>query len=104
MSHEIENYIAHGFTGYLGKPIDKTVFYQTIAKHLQQVHDVSSTVKDVGMADLRSRFIVSFEQESQLLATHLQQRDFNELQQDSHHILGAAQVFAVDNVAKKALQ
>lgn len=104
MSHEIENYIAHGFTGYLGKPIDKTVFYQTIAKHLQQVHDVSSTVKDVGMADLRSRFIVSFEQESQLLATHLQQRDFNELQQDSHRILGAAQVFAVDNVAKKALQ
>ncbi len=104
MSHEIENYIARGFTGYLGKPIDKTIFYQTIAEHLPQIHDVSSTVKDVGMADLRSSFIASFEQESQLLATHLQLRDFNELQQDSHRILGAAKVFAVDNVAEQALK
>lgn len=104
MSHEIENYIAHGFTGYLAKPIDKVIFYQTIAEHLQKTHNTGSAINKIDMVDLRNSFIASFEQESLLLATHLQQRDFNELQQDSHRILGAAQVFAEDNVANQALK
>ncbi|WP_351060002.1 response regulator, partial [Psychrobacter sp. TB20-MNA-CIBAN-0197] len=37
MSHEIEQYLALGFTDYLAKPIDKEKFYSTIAEHLASI-------------------------------------------------------------------
>ncbi|MCQ8879593.1 ATP-binding protein [Pseudoalteromonas shioyasakiensis] len=103
MSHEIDNYIALGFTGYLAKPVDKSVFYQTIATHLDTVNSSTDTTENIDMADLRNSFIASFEQEAKTLSAHLEQQNLKELQQDSHRILGAAKVFAVEKVAQQAL-
>ncbi len=103
MSHEIDNYIALGFTGYLAKPVDKSVFYQTIATHLDTVNSSTDTTENIDMADLRNSFIASFEQEAKTLSAHLEQQNLKELQQDSHRILGAAKVFAVEKVAQQTL-
>lgn len=103
MSHEIENYIALGFTGYLSKPIDKKVFYSTLANQLTKTNVQSIGESKVDMTDLTQSFIKSFNQEVELLGLHLDQSDYKALQQDSHRILGAAQMFSVHDIIEPAL-
>jgi len=103
MSHEIDNYIAQGFTGYLSKPIDKKVFYSTLASQLAKNNEQPINESKVDMTDLTQSFISSFTQEAESLNVHLQQRDYQALQQDSHRILGAAQMFAVQDIIQPAL-
>lgn len=103
MSHEIENYIALGFTGYLSKPIDKKVFYSTLANQLTKTNVQSIGESKVDMTDLTQSFIKSFNQEVKLLGLHLDQSDYKALQQDSHRILGAAQMFSVHDIIEPAL-
>ena len=103
MSHEIENYIALGFTGYLSKPIDKKVFYSTLANQLTKTNVQSIGESKVDMTDLTQSFITSFNQEVELLGLHLDQSDYKALQQDSHRILGAAQMFSVHDIIEPAL-
>ncbi|KTF13818.1 tetratricopeptide repeat protein [Pseudoalteromonas sp. H105] len=103
MSHEIENYMSLGFTGYLSKPIDKKVFYNTLASQLEQNNKQPVSESKVDMTDLTQSFIKSFREEAESLSMHLQQCDYKALQQDSHRILGAAQMFEVHDVIKPAL-
>ncbi|HEA16531.1 MAG TPA: response regulator [Pseudoalteromonas prydzensis] len=102
MSHEIDDYLAMGFTGYLSKPIEKESFYRTLALYLDNPIALPTTNPDI--SDLVSSFIASFDDEIKLLTAHFAAQDLTALQQDSHRILGAAQIFTLTNVADAALR
>ncbi|MEH6394638.1 tetratricopeptide repeat protein [Pseudoalteromonas sp.] len=101
MSHEIDEYLAMGFTGYLSKPIEKETFYRTLALYLDSPVVLHSTNPDI--SDLVSSFIASFDDEIKLLTANFAAKDFIALQQDSHRILGAAQIFTLTSVADAAM-
>lgn len=101
MKHEIDNYLALGFAGYLSKPLEKDIFYRTLANHLNQATLEPVVAPDV--SDLVVSFVASFPDEINLLKAHFEALDFIELQQDSHRILGAAQVFSLTSVARSAM-
>ena len=101
MSHEIDNYLAMGFTGYLSKPIEKEAFYQALATHLNSTSTLPLANPDI--SDLVTSFIASFDDEVASLTQHLAAKDYIALQQDSHRILGAAQIFSLTDVANAAM-
>ena len=101
MSHEIDEYLAMGFTGYLSKPIEKETFYRTLALYLDSPVVLPSTNPDI--SDLVSSFIASFDDEIKLITANFAAKDFIALQQDSHRILGAAQIFTLTSVADAAM-
>ncbi|WP_404341519.1 tetratricopeptide repeat protein [Pseudoalteromonas mariniglutinosa] len=102
MSDEVERYLKAGFTGYLSKPIDKSVFYTQLAKHCRSLH-AKSVTEQFDMSDLVASFIASFEQESALIKQHFAMRQFDDLQQDAHRLLGAARMFSLELVADRAM-
>ncbi|WP_392344466.1 tetratricopeptide repeat protein [Pseudoalteromonas prydzensis] len=101
MSHEIDDYLAMGFTGYLSKPIEKETFYRTLALYLDSAIELPSSNPDI--SDLVDSFIASFDDEIKSLTVHFAAKDFIALQQDSHRILGAAQIFTLTSVADAAM-
>ncbi|NMM41114.1 tetratricopeptide repeat protein [Pseudoalteromonas arctica] len=102
MSHEIANYIAMGFTGYLSKPIEKDAFYQALSAHLNSASTLPLANPDI--SDLVASFIASFDDEIESLTQHLAAKEYIALQQDSHRILGAAQIFSLTDVANAAMR
>ncbi|TMO70954.1 hybrid sensor histidine kinase/response regulator [Pseudoalteromonas sp. S3785] len=103
MSHEVDDYLALGFTGYLGKPLDKNAFYNTLAKHLDEAAKQEPPyTAQIDMSDLVTSFKQSFTFESETINQHYSSNDLEALQKDSHRILGAAQMFALDDIAKAA--
>ena len=103
MSHEIDNYLAMGFTGYLSKPIEKEAFYQALAAHLNSTSTLPLPLANPDISDLVTSFIASFDDEIASLTQHLAAKDYIALQQDSHRILGAAQIFSLTDVANAAM-
>ncbi|MGJ8675604.1 MAG: ATP-binding protein, partial [Pseudoalteromonas sp.] len=103
MSHEVDDYLTLGFSGYLAKPIDKELFYKTLTQYLgytktpQQVEQ-----SDIDMSDLVISFKQSFTLENETITQHFICEDFEALQKDSHRILGAAQMFGLDEIAQAA--
>ncbi|WP_338365177.1 ATP-binding protein [uncultured Pseudoalteromonas sp.] len=103
MSHEVDDYLALGFTGYLAKPLDKDAFYQTLSGYLDEATQQNSEyTAQIDMSDLVSSFKQSFTLESETITQHHNSNDLEALQKDSHRILGAAQMFALDEIAKAA--
>lgn len=103
MSHEVDDYLALGFTGYLGKPLDKTAFYNTLSKYLDEADEQAQEgATKIDMSDLVTSFKQSFTLESETISQHHNSNDLDALQKDSHRILGAAQMFALDEIAKAA--
>ncbi|MBQ4799985.1 tetratricopeptide repeat protein [Pseudoalteromonas sp. MMG006] len=103
MSHEVDEYLALGFTGYLGKPIDKDLFYKALSAHLDSNNNQpSSKYSEVDMSDLVISFKQSFALESETITQHFINEDLEALQKDSHRILGAAQMFGLDEIAQAA--
>ena len=102
MSHEIDEYLALGFTGYLGKPIDKDLFYKALSAHLDSNNQPSLKHSEVDMSDLVISFKQSFALESETITQHFISEDLVALQKDSHRILGAAQMFGLDEIAQAA--
>ena len=103
MSHEIDDYLTLGFTGYLAKPLDKDLFYKTLSENLDQVHsDGPNVSSDIDISDLVISFKQSFSLESDNITQHFLSEDFDALQKDSHRILGAAQMFALEEIASAA--
>lgn len=100
MSHEVEHYLALGFNGYLAKPIDKQLFYKALAGHLDQKEHYKKP--DIDMSDLVLRFKQSFSVEYKTLTEHFLNHDFVALKQDSHRLLGAAQMFELNDIAQAA--
>jgi len=102
MSHEVDEYLALGFTGYLGKPIDKDLFYKALSAHLDSNNQPSLKHSEVDMSDLVISFKQSFALESETITQHFISEDLEALQKDSHRILGAAQMFGLDEIAQAA--
>ncbi|GAA58819.1 hypothetical protein P20652_0676 [Pseudoalteromonas sp. BSi20652] len=103
MSHEVDGYLELGFTGYLGKPIDKESFYKALSSHLYSAEDQPTTKQnEVDMSDLVISFKQSFALESETITQHFISEDLDALQKDSHRILGAAQMFGLDEIAQSA--
>lgn len=102
MSHEIQGYLDAGFSGYLSKPIDKFAFYNALASHCTMSQDVFDAPK-IDMSDLASRFTQSFNDEAKLIKCHIKSVDLVALKHDSHRLLGAAQMFGLDELAQCAL-
>ncbi|BED87652.1 hypothetical protein PspMM1_01200 [Pseudoalteromonas sp. MM1] len=102
MSHEIDDYLALGFTGYLGKPLDKNAFYNTLAQYLDEAKQDAAYTAKIDMSDLVTSFKQSFTFESETISQHHNSNDLEALQKDSHRILGAAQMFALDDIARAA--
>ncbi|MDC9503667.1 MULTISPECIES: tetratricopeptide repeat protein [unclassified Pseudoalteromonas] len=102
MSHEVDDYLALGFTGYLGKPLDKNAFYNTLSQHLGEAKQEAAYTAKIDMSDLVTSFKQSFTFESETISQHHNSNDLEALQKDSHRILGAAQMFALDDIAKAA--
>ena len=100
MSHEIDDYLAMGFTGYLSKPIEKETFYRTLAENLKQ--EDLKPLAEPDVSDLLASLIGSFADEINLLTEHFATANFVELQQDSHRLLGAAQMFSLTSIASSA--
>lgn len=102
MSHEIQDYLDAGFTGYLSKPIDRVAFNNALTKHC--ITSAATTeLPQIDMSDLADSFKESFGNEIRLIKQHYNDADLNALQQDSHRLLGAAQMFNLDLIAKHAL-
>ncbi|WP_372763301.1 response regulator, partial [Pseudoalteromonas sp.] len=103
MSHEIEQYLALGFSDYLAKPIDKERFYRTISEHLEAIelhhHKYS---ENVDMSDLVVNFKQSLALESELITQHFNAGDYAALQKDCHRVFGAAQMFELNDIATAA--
>ncbi|MDC3213585.1 ATP-binding protein [Pseudoalteromonas distincta] len=103
MSHEVDGYLELGFSGYLGKPIDKESFYKALSSHLYSAEDQPTTKQnEVDMSDLVISFKQSFALESETITQHFISEDLAALQKDSHRILGAAQMFGLDEIAQSA--
>ena len=103
MSHEIDDYLALGFDGYLAKPINKDLFYTVLSKHLGSMHTAQVHSQDeVDVSDLVQSFKQSFTVESAAIEEHFINKEHKLLQQDSHRILGAAQIFGFDDIAAAA--
>ena len=72
MSHEIDDYLALGFDGYLAKPLDKELFYKSLAFHLDLVKDSEHAKHaDIDMSDLVVSFKQSFTLENDTITQHL---------------------------------
>jgi CheY-like chemotaxis protein len=103
MSHEVDKYLALGFSGYLAKPIDKDLFYEALMQHLDpEKNQIQAQPTAVDMSDLVISFKQSFTLESKTITQHFINEDFDALKKDSHRILGAAQMFGLDEIAKAA--
>ncbi|MBQ4834121.1 tetratricopeptide repeat protein [Pseudoalteromonas sp. MMG010] len=102
MSHEIDHYLALGFTDYLSKPIDKELFYNALAKYLKLDATKQSEIKNVDISDLVQSFKQSFTVERSKIARHAEQNDFDNLKKDAHRLLGAAKMFGVIDVSEAA--
>ncbi|TMO08848.1 ATP-binding protein [Pseudoalteromonas sp. S558] len=103
MSHEIDDYLTLGFDGYLAKPIDKDLFYKALSENLDLVDsDESDIPSDIDVSDLVVSFKQSFTLENKTITQHFINKDLDALQKDSHRILGAAQMFGLDEIAHAA--
>ncbi|MBB1387316.1 tetratricopeptide repeat protein [Pseudoalteromonas sp. SG45-5] len=100
MSHEVDEYLALGFSGYLAKPVDKKLFYKAISQHLALIETQDQV--DIDMSDLVVSFKQSFTLENETITQHFINKDLDALQKDSHRILGAAQMFGLDEIAHAA--
>ncbi|WP_024609930.1 ATP-binding protein [Pseudoalteromonas sp. TB64] len=103
MSHEVDDYLALGFSGYLAKPINKDLFYKALSLHLEETEDQQQVKQtDIDMSDLVISFKQSFALENEAITQHFINEDLEALQKDSHRILGAAQMFGLDEIALAA--
>jgi len=108
MSHEIDQYLALGFTGHLKKPIERDKFIATIARYYQNVNHtedyLDETVSDIDMSDLQAEFKHNLKQDSQGISTYLAQQDYQNLARLSHKLSGAAKMFGFVEVSQSATE
>ncbi len=106
MSHEIDQYLALGFTGHLKKPIERGIFLATIAQHYQRMNysdsQLDNTIADIDMSDLQLEFKHSLRQDSLDISTFLVQQDYQNLARLVHKLAGAATMFGFVELSQSA--
>lgn len=105
MAHEVKHYYELGFNDHLKKPIERTQFVETLAKHLAQKEMIAKApelLSQIDMSDLIERFQSSFEQELSELECAFSEDDFSQLGQQAHKLAGAAAMFQFEQLASAA--
>jgi signal transduction histidine kinase/CheY-like chemotaxis protein len=106
MSHEVDEYLALGFDGHLKKPIERTVFINTIVKYCCDSIVSEQTKEDaanVDSSDLVAQFRSNLALEQQDIILHLNNQDYEKLGQLAHRIAGAGQMFGFSALSEKAI-
>jgi CheY-like chemotaxis protein len=106
MAHEVDQYATLGFDGYLKKPIERTLFINTIAKYcgtIKEIEEVESRLASIDMSDLVAQFKSNLVLEQQDLLLLLKHNDLQKLSQLAHRIAGAAQMFGFALLSEKAI-
>ncbi len=106
MSHEVEEYLALGFDGHLKKPIERSVFVNTIVKYCcdsSVSEDTKSEAVNIDTSDLVTQFRSNLALEQQDIILHLNNKDYEKLAQLAHRIAGAGQMFGYAQLSEKAI-
>ncbi|PCK30058.1 ATP-binding protein [Pseudoalteromonas piscicida] len=105
LTEEVQSYISSGFTGHVGKPINKNELLGVLNAHLsKEVSDRSCDTLHIDLTDLRDSFASTFEQERYLLIDAWQNKELLTLQAISHKLAGAASMFEFPELAKIAIE
>jgi signal transduction histidine kinase/CheY-like chemotaxis protein len=100
-----QRYISLGFTGHLGKPIQRERLHALLQTYLaMQSSDVGSTspTKDLEFLDLRARYLNVLKQSIRDIEKATEQKDWQRLQQLAHAIKGAASTFEFNGICDLA--
>lgn len=100
MKHEVEHYLSVGFDGYLAKPIKRSQFITTIAKHLQQsdpfmAENVRDDADQSEFEDLKNSYLETLRFEVEQLLSYAEQQDYQQIARISHMIKGTAGNFGL---------
>ena len=108
MSHEIDQYLALGFTGHLKKPIERDKFIATIARYYQRMDhsekQLGDAIADIDISDLQIEFKNNLKQDAKDISNCLAKQDFQHLARLSHKLSGAARMFGFNEVSQSAAE
>ncbi len=91
LSHEVSDYLAQGFSGYLAKPIDNIALLKVINKELRLPnHQHAPTLLPDEVTELKKEFILGLRSYLALLTKAWQAQDKQRLIELCHCIKGAA--------------
>ncbi|HCH70694.1 MAG TPA: hybrid sensor histidine kinase/response regulator [Colwellia sp.] len=108
MSHEIIDFLALGFDGYLKKPIERDMFLATIDQYYpEQIaakKEQDTTLNDFDITDIRQSFIVNLSQDKRDILQYSDNKDNDSLARAAHKIAGAATMFGFVELSQSALE
>lgn len=108
MSHEIIDFLALGFDGYLKKPIERDMFLATIDQYYpEQIaakKEQDTTLNDFDITDIRQSFIVNLSQDKRDILQYSDKKDNDSLARAAHKIAGAATMFGFVELSQSALE
>jgi len=108
MSHEIAQYLSLGFAGHLKKPIEREVFFTTIARHYIEVIDfpkqINKIPEDFDMSDLVESFVKNLSEEKVQIVHCHENLDTKALIRVVHKIAGAATMFGFAELSQSAME
>lgn len=103
LSHEVEKYLAAGFTGHLPKPFNSKDMYHTLAQ-LLNAHANKHSDFSVDLSDLKASFINSFPQERANLICFFEEQRWYDMRALCHRLHGAALTFECKDIADTSAQ
>ncbi|NOU52970.1 response regulator [Pseudoalteromonas sp. JBTF-M23] len=102
MEHEIKAYLKSGFTGHLGKPLDRKMLIKVLQRHLSKVSE--APVMQLDMSDLALSFVATLASERASIIEFWQAQEWCYLQRACHRLSGAASTFNFVSLANTARQ
>ncbi|BBN80102.1 hypothetical protein PA25_00870 [Pseudoalteromonas sp. A25] len=102
MEHEIKSYLKVGFTGHLGKPLDRKMLLKVLQRHIS-VTSVAP-LSQLDMSDLASSFVATLASERASIIEFWQTQQWFNLQRACHRLSGAASTFNFGSLANIARQ
>lgn len=108
MSHEIAQYLSLGFAGHLKKPIEREVFFTTIARHytegIDSLKQINKIPEDFDISDLVESFVKNLSEEKKQIVHCHENLDTKALIRVVHKIAGAATMFGFAELSQSAME
>ncbi len=102
MEHEIQAYLKAGFTGHLGKPLDRKLLIKSLQRHLSTASEFVSSQVDI--SDLAASFVTTLPNERAVVIELWQTKQWLSLQRACHRLSGAASTFNFTSLASTSRQ
>jgi len=105
MSHEVNQYLDLGFTGYLKKPIERQHFNNIMAQYLSPIKTKKLLLVDEqseDFSDLIADFKLSLIEDKKKLLSYNVEKDIDKIARLVHRLCGAAQMFGVKELSQIA--